>query len=168
VSPNRTQEILFGKTFRSALLCDQIGVALLGQATARPALLLTDEPVAVGLRRLVDVPMSLMTNAEQEPRNCAEITPAFEVQPSALQSAGGTPAPQVVLANIPSDHGTGMDHEQTWPIQIMGWTLQDIAGFEHDREIIRESLQNVESGFDLAEPFDRIRAAINEAQRAAA
>ena len=62
VLPNRAQEILYGCTFRSALLCDQIGQALLGQASQPPSLLLTDEPDAVGLRRLNNIPLALFVD----------------------------------------------------------------------------------------------------------
>lgn len=133
VFSNRTQEILFGETFRTALLCDQIGAALLGQASQRPSLLLTDEPVAAGLRRLFEVPMAVFIKSGQETR----------YQQAVYQGA-------------------------EWYHELTDSTVTDVAGFEQDREIIRETLKNVESGFDVTEPLERIRAAINEAQRAAA
>ena len=57
--PNRTQEILYGKTLRSTMLCDQIGRSLVEQLPKLPALVISDEPLVLGLREFVDLPITL-------------------------------------------------------------------------------------------------------------
>ena len=122
VQRGRTQQILYGNTFRSALLCDQIGVALLKQPRNAPALLITDEPDATALRSLVDLPLALITDSQ----------------------------------------------DLDWSFEYAGCTVTTAPNFECDRETIRHLILTTCPDRELAEPIERIRAAINEAQQAAA
>lgn len=122
VQRDRTQQILYGDTFRTALLCDQIGVALLKQTRTSPALIITDEPDAVSLRSLVDIPLALITDSD------------------------------------------ALD----WSFEYAGCTVTTATNFECDRETVRNLILTTCPDRDLAEPIERIRAAVNEAQRAAA
>ena len=127
VQANRTQEILYGCTFRTALLCDQIGQALLQQGE-QPALLLTDEVDAMPLRSQISTPLVLFV-AEDSIR---------------LQAAA------------------------RWTFEHAGCSVTTAPGFDGDRSLVRRVMSEIASDWDLAEPLDRIRAAIQEAQRAAA
>ena len=128
VLTNRTQEILYGCTFRTTLLCDQIGQALLGQASQLPNLMLTDESDAVGLRQLNNIPLALFVDEKH-----------------AIEGA-----------------------RDCWSFEFASCTVTTAPGFDTDREQVRDVLREVDPGWDLTEPLERIRAAINEAQRAAA
>ena len=121
VSGNRTQEILFGETWRRSLLSDAIGTALLKQSTRKTQLLLTDESDAIELRQSVDIPMALFVE----------------------EDAPG------------------------WSFQMGSYSLTTSEDFERDREQVRDRLRLMQCP-DLFEPLDRIRNAIQEAQRSAA
>jgi hypothetical protein len=55
-----------------------------------------------------------------------------------------------------------------WSFEFASCTVTTAPGFDTDREQVRDVLREVDPGWDLTEPLERIRAAINEAQRAAA
>lgn len=65
IQPTRTQEILYGQTLRSTLVCDQIGKSLVDQLDKLPELLMTDEPMALGLREFLDIPVGLFRSDHQ-------------------------------------------------------------------------------------------------------
>ena len=59
VLPTRTQEILYGPTLRSSMLCDQIGRSLIAQVKQRPQLLVSDEILALELQEFVEIPIAV-------------------------------------------------------------------------------------------------------------
>lgn len=84
-----------------------------------------------------------------------------EVQATELRSMAST-----ALALLASDLPPRNVGES---LKIGGYAFTTAPGFEADQRQIRELLAGVaEGGWDLAEPLGRIRAAVHEAQRAAA
>jgi len=132
IMPSRTQEILYGRTLKSALLCDQIGQSLICQLKHPPQLILTDEPMALPLRKLVDIPLALF------------------VDEHTLDDA-----------DIESD-------ADNWTFESGRFSVTIARDATEDREIVRSTLRESRGVWDLDEPIDRIREAVQEAHRAAA
>ena len=126
VMTNRTQEILYGQVFRPAVLCDQIGGALLKQVSKPPVMIFTDDRDALGIRGLAKVPVAFVHDDQVEQ---SSVDTSFEVDGVVLEIGGSHPG---------------------------------------DRTQIQQHLQELSPSWDVAEPLDRIRAAITEAQRVAA
>ena len=137
VVPNRAQEILYGRTFRSALLCDQIGQALLKQSMRKPCILLTDEADALDLRKMNGIPVALFVDEQ-----------------AATQES--------------NDNDSSITSRSQWTFEMAGCSLTTSNAFEDDRSKVREALRQIEPGWELMEPLERIRAAIREARQAAA
>ena len=60
VNANRAQEILYGRTLRSFLLCDQIGAALLKKARSTLNVVVTDTVEMLELASAVNSPFALI------------------------------------------------------------------------------------------------------------
>jgi hypothetical protein len=60
VRPNRAQQILYGPTLAPYLYGEQIGQALLGKASQKPCLILTDCPAALALQPWTTIPVALV------------------------------------------------------------------------------------------------------------
>ena len=59
VQPNKVQQILYGDTLRAYLAGEVIGKTLIEKTTTRTQCILVDQPMALELRRHVDVPVGL-------------------------------------------------------------------------------------------------------------
>ena len=146
---SRVNEILYGATHREALVSDQLGKALVKQAlqstknTKRSIeLLVTDDVDALELRPQIALPVTLLASDE------------LGVQESESNSA---------------ERNNDSDTLRTeWSFEIGSHCFTNTADYPQDREVIRDCLSKLGSTWDLAEPFERIRDAINEAHRAAA
>jgi hypothetical protein len=150
LKPNRAQEILYGPTLRPYLYGEQIGQALLAKGTAQPLLLCTDQQDVLAARSFAGMPLALVLPEEAE-------TPPDS-------TAGGSPS--------------GAVHQQSLRVDAAHAGLGSLTVFhagrrrlaverEHraDEAIVRERLTALSEHFDLQEPFERIREAIEEAQR---
>lgn len=151
VQSTRSQQILYGRTFRSALLCDNIGSALLQQTTHRVDLLLTDVAEALALRQTQGVPIALFVPDEEN--TLPQLFDAAEVCSE---------------TNDSESNAEGDSLRREWSFEFGGYSFTSPPDFPDDRESIRSTLLQVARDWDLAEPLERIRAAIQEAQRAAA
>jgi hypothetical protein len=142
VKPNRAQEILFGPTLDAYLYGEQIGQSLAAKASHEPQVLLCDVPAMLALRSFVPQPLVLVLPEGEPPRppdaskeNCRRIDAAH-------RSVSGLTR-----------------------FRCGGNDLALDAAHAGDRGIVEEGLRIVGESFDLGEPFGRIRAAIDEAQR---
>ncbi|HID76407.1 MAG TPA: hypothetical protein EYP56_10470 [Planctomycetaceae bacterium] len=150
VRPSRAQEILYGPTLRPFLFGEQIGGALVNRSKRPVAAVLTDQEPVLALRTAVDCPMALVLAGPQRPEtNVGD--PA--VGPSAaspgrcrFDPAHGAPA------------GLALFTLGTHRLAVLG-------GSSEDRHLITERLGDWAHSFDLAEPFQRIREAIEEARQ---
>ena len=118
VKVSRAQQILYGATLQGHLHGQQIGAALLAEASVEPLVVLTDLDSMLAVRPHTDLPVALVTRADA--------AAGFELGTAKVTAAGADPAAETVL---------------------------------------RERLEPLAAVVDLHEPFDRIRAAIEEAQR---
>ena len=160
IKPNRAQEILYGPTLESFLYGEQIGQTLINQGSASPLLVCTDREPALAAREYVSVPLVLVLPAEDQA--------AADVPSGAVPlCAGGTPAPQtdesVRILRLDTAHRGG-PRLVTFRLGRNRLALPQQA--EEDRRLIADGLAEVADSFDLAEPFQRIRDAIEEAQQA--
>jgi hypothetical protein len=141
IKPNRAQEILYGPTLDSFLYGEQIGQTLLNQASIPPLLVCTDRALALTAREHISTPMVLVLPPEAE---ALEEQPDrfFRVDPA---HCGG---PRLAVFQL-GRNSLALPEQAT-----------------EDRRLITQRLAEVADSFDLAEPFQRIRAAIEEAQQA--
>jgi hypothetical protein len=146
--PNRAQQILYGPTLEPFLYGEQIGQTLLLKSRHEVLVVCTDQVPALAVREHCEMPVALVR------------TPAHPTTP--------TTAPAVTADAGDWAIGGGMSGVSPLLCFRLGGNelaiARDTAG---DQRLIIEALANLGVSFDLAEPFQRIREAIEEAQRAA-
>lgn len=156
---SRVNEILYGATHREALLADQLGTALINQAVTSAKgtkrsieLMVTDDVDALELRSQVAIPITLLASDDETEGNDL------------------VPPTNSVKGREDNDRrdNDGEALRTEWSFEIGGYCFTNTADYPEDRETIRARLATLGSAWDLAEPFERIRDAINEAHRAAA
>ncbi len=150
IKPNRAQEILYGPTLPSFLYGEQIGQTLIQQATTVPLLVCTDQEPALAAREYSSMPVVLVLPPNGETGGAGET-----VEP---QAAGDRS--QVVRVDA-AHHGPRL---VTFALGRNRLALPEPA--KEDRGLVTARLAELADSFDLAEPFQRIRAAIEEAQQA--
>lgn len=143
IRPNRAQQILYGPTLEPYLFGEQIGQALLAKAKAHPLLVCTDREPALAVRDHVDVPVALVLPSE-----------SASPQEGSARSAG-------TQWRVDAAH----DLRQLVTFRLGRNCLAVAATAAADQQQIHEHLQGLADSFDLAEPFGRIREAIEEARR---
>jgi hypothetical protein len=152
VRPNRAQEILYGPTLEAFLYGEQIGYTLLGQSKIEPLAVCTDREPALAVRELVSWPVALI----------------LPVEPSAPAESGSTtptdagPQPRF---RLDAAHGAGASHLISFELGRNRLAVPTRSA--EDRQCLVDRLGEVADSFDLAEPFARIREAIEEAQQGA-
>jgi hypothetical protein len=145
VKPNRAQQILYGPTLEPYLYGEQIAGALVGKSTVEPLVVCTDVRPVLAVRELIAVPVALVLPPDPADH-------AAETSPVATNYRVNAPH---VLANLSLFH-VGQNR------------LAIATENETDRALLVERLAALGDRFDLAEPFGRIREAIEEAQRGSA
>lgn len=144
VKANRAQEILYGPTLRPYLYGEQIGRTLFEQSKTPPLVVLTDSEAVLSVGEFIAPPVALVT---------AELD---EQPPSATD-------PRSPVWRADAGHLARRPHWQR--VAIGQRELAIAAGRPALPGELVEDLQRVAASWDLAEPFDRIRAAIEEARR---
>ena len=144
VKPNRAQEILYGPTLEPYLYGEQIGQTLIAKSQLLPLAVCTDLPAVLSVRQHLELPVFLVLGDS----STAEGAPA---------------AGSVTMHRVDAAHG----RVHTAPAFQLGRNSVTVAtGYEEDRRMASTDLAPLVQHFDLAEPFGRIRGAIDEAQRA--
>lgn len=144
LKPNRAQQILFGPTLESYLYGEQIGQTLLTKSSLEPWAVYTDVTAALCVRDFVAWPVALVLSAEENPPLKVDTGPA----PAWRVDAPHRAAP----------------HLQAFEV---GRNRLAVPG---DRSLDREAIaarHDTLATFDLCEPFERIREAVEEAHRSA-
>jgi hypothetical protein len=151
VKPNRAQEILYGPTLKPFLYGEQIGRALVSKSTTVALAICTDCEPVLELGDFVPTPVVLVL--------CDR-----------LESSPGLTSCTSESASPPADNQRGSTmhgHAGLRTLEIGRNRLAVRNSRMADADAIVAQLAAVADGFDLAEPFGRIRDAIEEAQRAA-
>jgi hypothetical protein len=148
IKPNRAQEILYGPTLLPYLYGEQIGQTLLATAKARPLAVCTDCQPALAVGEHVDVPVVLVLPPDgvpvensEKPASSADSDKTWRIDASHSDKQG------LVCFQLGRNH--------------LALPVADAVG----RERLTERLAPMADSFDLTEPFDRIRDAIEEARR---
>ena len=144
VKPNRAQQILFGPTLQSYLYGEQIGQTLLAKSSLEPLAVCTDVELALSVRDYISLPVVLVLRPED--------------QPSPAERLATSPTP---TWRVDAPHRAG-PHLNAF--EIGRNRLAVAADRDADRQTIADRLESL-SGFDLSEPFARIREAVEEAQK---
>jgi hypothetical protein len=173
IKPNRAQQILYGPTLEPYLFGEQIGQALLTKARIEPRLVCTDREPALAARAFVEVPMVLVlgcdTPTESRSAAGAEVSVAAE---SPLATGGSPPCDPASVKPGP-DTAFRLDPPHAGPggpliAFTLGRNRLAVPGSgADDPRMIADRLAGLSGEFDLAEPFQRIREAIEEARRGA-
>jgi hypothetical protein len=144
IRPNRAQQILYGPTLEPYLFGEQIGRTLFEKSKVEPLLVCTDREPALSVREYVDVPVVLVLGSEEGGMDSREAAPPGSVR--RLDEAHDVPS-RLLAFHLGRNH------------------LAVPAPMSADRELISRRLAELADVFDLAEPFGRIREAIEEARR---
>jgi hypothetical protein len=154
VKPNRAQQILYGPTLEPYLYGEQIGQALFSKSSLEPLVIFTDRAPALAVRTLIDVPLALVlprTDSSTEP---TAAPPGDETAEASSGQKYRIDAPHVDA------------NRSRFTVFAIGRNRLAVApDRDADRTVVQERLAELADAFDLAEPFDRIREAIEEAQR---
>jgi hypothetical protein len=151
IKPNRAQEILYGPTLQSFLYGEQIGQTLIGQGSAAPLLVCTDQEPTLAARDYVTTPLVLVLppEAQAETPKVEEALPAGKF----FRIDAAHKGPRLVTFQLGRNR-LALPERAEEDRQAIAARLTDMAdSFDAD-------------SFDLAEPFQRIRDAIAEAQQA--
>lgn len=155
VKANRAQQILYGPTLEAFLYGEQIGATLIGQGRIEPLVVCTDREAVLAVRPLVSAPVALVLPGEDQ------MTPATQDGMPAESPAAGTSAGRTFRIDAPHP-GPRL---KLFSLGRSRLAVSEAAG--DDRRLIVERLGESGPEVDLAEPFTRIREAIEEAQQAA-
>jgi hypothetical protein len=148
IKPNRAQQILYGPTLEPFLYGEQIGQTLVAKAKAETLVVCTDRVPVLAVRPHIVSPVALVVVSP-----CLSDSSASDVQ-----------------AAVPiTTRRTDSAHPISPPLLHFRVGCNELAvpdDCEQDRQLILERIGRLADSFDLAEPFQRIREAIEEAQRA--
>ncbi len=144
VKPNRAQQILFGPTLNAYLYGEQIGQTLLAKGSQQPAAVYTDSERVLAVRDFVTMPVALVLPVDDN---------AFDQTRHPAPTSGGwrIDAPQRPGSHL-AEFTLGRNR------------LAVLAARGQDRETLTGRSEEL-GGFDLAEPFERIREAVEEAHK---
>ena len=148
IKPNRAQEILYGPTLESFLYGEQIGQTLFNKLASPPARLYRSR---AGLGR------PRVRRDAHRPGAAAEAKP----RPAKCPIRGGQRTGRSPAAGRGPSSGPRL---VTFELGRNRLALPERA--DEDRGLIDRRLAELADSFDLAEPFQRIRDAIEEAQQA--
>lgn len=148
VKPNRAQEVLYGPTLKPFLYGELIGKTLVERAKVDPIVICSDVDAVLTLRAAVSVPVTLVLPATRE---------------SAREKDSSDPSDDVRL-RLDAAHDTPAGFAHLHQFDCAGSRLAVQTEFIDDESSIRQQLEPHSTRMDLAEPFERIREAIREAQ----
>lgn len=170
VRPNRAQEILYGPTLKPYLYGEQIAHTLFTKARHRPLWICTDVIHVLELRSLIDIPVVQLI---PEPVSAERAGPTGDApgrsdgaEDRAANTAQGPQAAQCSpTLRFDAAHRQGAGHLEYFAMG--GFRVAVGRQYADDQGRVRQRWEPYAAGFDLEEPFARIRGAIEEAQRAA-
>lgn len=152
VRASRAQEILYGATLQPYLYGEQIGMTLLRSTQLRPLAVFTDCQPALAAAAHASVPVWLVM-PPSDAADSAETSSASESRPMRLD-----PAQTALRGLTVTKCGRNRLAQAPLSSAAAGSTSTTTAG-------LTEQLADIAEALDLSEPFERIRAAIEEAQR---
>jgi hypothetical protein len=140
IKPNRAQQILYGPTLDAFLYGEQIGQTLLKQAKTEPMAVFTDRAPALAVRDQASLPVALVLGND---------------------AGGAGDPPKLLRCDAAANGGPKLAL-----FQLGSNRLAVPERLQADGQLIGQRLAEMAESFNLAEPFERIRDAIEEAQQA--
>ena len=173
VKPNKAQQILYGPTLEPYLYGQQIGQTLLSKSRRKPPVVLTDVPQVLALRDYSSTPVVFVS-----PTVDYTVDPSTHDQAVTKPPPGPTPETPAGGEND-GDNGDPADASgavyrldaahpggpKSAMVRIGAHELALPIGADDSSDQLVKQLENIAKRVDLAEPFERIREAIQEAQR---
>lgn len=177
VRPNRAQEILFGPTLKPFLYGEQIAHTLITKARQTPLLIFTDVVHVLDVRPLIEIPVVHLASgapaagSERSLESPPERVPRSDWLSDAPDAASDGQMPECPRTDT-QPWRRDDQHRQPpglhlpcfrlgqFPVAVSGL----VAG---EQTLVSRLWADHLQGVDLEEPFERIRGAIQEAQRAA-
>ena len=147
IKPNRAQQILYGPTLEPYLYGEQIGKTLIAAAKTKPMVVCTDSMPVMAVQEHTDLPVLLIDLVAADD----------DLQPLEARSQ-----PSTTMGRVDASHGRGP--RLAW-FHFRGRRLAVSTESSSSREAIQSRLERTSESLNLAEPFERIRQAIDEAQR---
>lgn len=144
VKPTRAQEILYGAALISYLYGERIGRTLVEKASRTPTAILVDDSRAATVGEFVELPVVSIEPVSSNPDfeevgiHCVEPHAAREPRNGAVMN-------------------------RTW--DLGGRQAKLVSAADKNSHGLAESLRRFAGQFDMLEPFERIRQAIEEARR---
>ncbi len=145
VRPNRAQEILYGTTLKPYLFGDQIGQTLWSQSKKVPHIIYTDLVEVLQVRQFIPHPVVLIVDQNKSTMNHSRM-----------------PAHSRVDTAHTNNRAPHVDHLQSFCSGEYALAIPE--AYSEDKTIVLEQCESLGESFDLQEPLDRIRCAIQEAQ----
>ena len=172
IKPNRSQEILYGETLKPFLYGEQIGQTLLNRSKTETAYVLTNIEPVLAVQDFVEKPLIFVFGAQKTSEN-SETTQTAQISPElneSLKSFGIDQARPLEENDADLDFRLetvpGLDIERWREVKIGKRTIAVPYQAPVDWDRFVEDIQQVSRTIDIAEPFTRIRLAIEEAQKA--
>ncbi len=137
VKANRAQEILYGASLNSYLCGEQIARTLIEKAKTKPRFVCTNLVDVMCVRDLVSMPVVLLTDSATDTESRHRVDDQQEMA---------------------DPHFNRLSR-----FSVRGHALAVASTARQDQQVVEQQLQEDEGSLDLAEPFDRIKEAIEEA-----
>lgn len=139
IKPNRAQEILYGPTLEPYLYGEQIGQTLISKAKTQPLAVCTDQQAVLAAREMVSLPLAFIEGDDRD------------------TSERSSPARRRI--------DTAHDGPVLKYFELGRNWMAVSPRHAGDEAALVDRLSGIAEHLDLREPFDRIRGAIEEAQR---
>lgn len=177
VRPNRAQEILFGPTLKPYLYGEQIAHTLITKARQTPLLIFTDVVHVLDVRPLIEIPVVHLASgtpaagSERSLESTPERVARNDCPSDAPAAASGYQRPEYTRPDTQPWRLDDQHHRPPGshlPCFRLGQFPVAVSGaVEGEQSLVSRLWAEHLQGVDLEEPFERIRGAIQEAQRAA-
>ncbi len=155
VRANRAQEILYGATLDAFLYGEQIAQILIEKAKIKPVIVITNQSLVLSVQEFIEIPV-VGISGDCHSENAIQV---FDAENSVKYEKNS------VIATIASIPGLTVAR---WSEQAVGryrLAVPELTARPALETV--DELKAVSQAIDFLEPFERIRLAIEEAQKAA-
>lgn len=165
VRANRAQEILYGATLEAFLYGEQVGRILVQKTKSEPNTILTDHPRMLAVQDFVPIPVAYVPERKANDRNDLQLLRHDGASEDKDNNANDTTAASDLTEAIDSAHGISAAR---WSEHEIGrYRLAIPESLTRPAAEIAKDLKGISHTIDFLEPFERIRLAVEEAQKAA-
>ncbi|MDR1383808.1 MAG: hypothetical protein LBJ67_08190 [Planctomycetaceae bacterium] len=167
IRPNRAQEILYGATLEAFLYGEQIAQTLINRAKIKPVVVISDMPQVLAAQEFVKTPLVFIAKSQ---KRSGDQENKFKIVPQEDSSEENndenpkisTPSISEMLTCVSGINMSRWSEQKVGRRQLAVPELSTCPATE-----TIAALELVTHAIDLAEPFERICLAVEEAQKAA-